>query len=348
MSFGAAMLRSYGEGHKQWKALMTTSAHRPTAAAVNMVGAMCVIGAIDIYVAVIAQTISVWQFLIMRLLLAAPIILALSVMGFGTIRPRRARAVAFRSTLIATGMFCYFGALAFMPIAMALAGLFTSPIFVLLLTAFVLRQRIGPWRIIAVAVGFAGILVVLGPSGGSLGWVALLPVMGGVLYASGVVATRALCEGESTLTLLLGIFVAQGVLGTAVLGLITMLEVEVGQGGMAFLTRGWIWPLGDAWPYLLMQVFGSVIGVSMLNRAYQMGEASHVAVFEYSIMIFGPFFGWWLLGQPVTWVQGAGIALIVLAGVIIAVRSMEAVGLDPRPGAQPGQRPPDLPPEGGH
>lgn len=326
---------------------MTPSAHRPTAAALNMVAAMCVIGAIDIYVAVIAQTISVWQFLVMRLLLAAPIVVALSAAGFGTLRPRRVGPVAFRSALIATGMFCYFGALAFMPIAMALAGLFTSPIFVLLLTAFVLRQPIGPWRIIAVAIGFAGILVVLGPSGGSLGWVAVLPVLGGVLYASGVVATRALCEGESTLTLLLGIFVAQGVLGSVVLAALTVLAPEVGTGGMAFLTRGWVWPLGDAWPYLLAQVFGSVIGVGLLNRAYQLGEASHVAVFEYSIMIFGPFFGWWLLGQPVTWVQGAGIALIVLAGVIIAVRSREPAPLGPEAGAKPDQRPTDLPPEGG-
>lgn len=332
MSIRAAMLRTYGEGRKQWKDLMTpTLAHRPTAAALSMVAAMCVIGAIDIYVVVIAQTLSIWQFLIMRLALAAPIIVALSAMGLGTLRSRRVKAVAFRSCLIATGMFCYFGALAFMPIAMALAGLFTSPIFVLLLTAFVLRQRIGPWRIIAVAVGFAGILVVLGPSGGSLGWAAALPVMGGILYASGVVATRALCEGESTLTLLAGIFVAQGVLGSAVLSAIILLDVEVGAGGMAFLTRGWIWPIGEAWPYLLVQVFGSVIGVSLLNRAYQLGEASHVAIFEYSVMIFGPFFGWWLLGQPVTWVQGAGIALIVLAGVIIAVRSRDG-----------GQRPNDL------
>ncbi len=297
------------------------NATRPMAAAVSMVGAMAVIGLVDIYVAVIAETISMWQFLICRLLLAAPIIAVLSALGLGTLRPRRFKAVALRSTFIATGMFCYFGALAFMPIAMALAGLFTSPIFVLLITAFILRERIGPWRIFAVALGFAGILVVLGPSGGSLGWVLAMPVLGAVLYASGVVATRALCEGESTLTLLIGIFLAQGVLGTVVLAAITILQPEVGEGGMAFLTRGWIWPLGDALPYLLVQVIGSVIGVGLLNRAYQLGEASHVAVFEYSIMVFGPFFGWWLLGQPVTPLQGVGIVMIVLAGVVIALRS---------------------------
>ena len=296
---------------------------RPIAAAGSMVGAMAVIGLIDIWVVVIAQTISVWQFLIARMVLAVPLVLALSALGLGTLRPRRPGAVAIRSCLVATGMFCYFGALAFMPIAMALAGLFTSPIFVLVISAFILRQKIGPWRVVAVATGFVGILTVLGPSGGALGWVIALPVLGGMLYAGGVVATRALCEGESTLTLLIGIFFAQGILGSVVMTGLTLFPVPPGEGGMAFLTRGWVWPLGDALPYLLVQVFGSVLGVGLLNRAYQLGEASHVAVFEYTIMIFGPFFAWWLQGQPVTSGQAVGIALIAAAGVIIAVRSRD-------------------------
>ncbi len=304
--------------------MMSSPPIRPTAAAACMVCAMCIIGAIDIYVVRIAETMSVWQFLLVRLFLSAPLILIASACGLGTLRPVRLRGVAIRSCLIALGMFCYFGALAFMPIAMALAGLFTAPIFVLLITAFVLRQPIGPWRIVAVAVGFGGILVVLGPSAGSLGWVIAMPVMGGVLYASGVVATRALCEGESTLTLLSGIFVAQGVLSTVALTALALIQPDVGAGGISFLLQGWVWPLDGAWPYLLLQAVGSVIGVSLLNRAYQFGEASHVAVFEYSIMAFGPFFGWWLLGQQITVAQVAGIALIVLAGVIIALRSGRA------------------------
>ena len=302
---------------------------QPMAAAASMLGAMMIIGFIDIYVTVIAQTLSIWQFLIVRLVLAAPLIFLGSWLGLGALRPKRFKAVAFRSTLIALGMFCYFGSLAFMPIAMALAGLFTSPIFVLLITAFILRERIGPWRILAVAIGFLGILIVLGPSGGALGWIMLAPVLGGVLYASGVVATRALCEGESTLTLLIGIFIAQGVLGSIALAVITLVDLEVGEGGMAFLTRGWVWPLGEALPYLLLQVVGSVIGVGLLNKSYQLGEASHVAVFEYSIMIFGPFFGWWLLGQEVTALQGIGIVLIACAGTIIAIRTRNDAQLKP-------------------
>lgn len=294
---------------------------RPVQAALAMVTSMAVVGVVDIYVVKIAQTMSVWQFLLVRVSLSIPLVLLLSRIGFGTVRPRRLKAVALRSALIAAAMFFYFGALAFMPIAMALAGLFTSPIFVLLLTAFGLRQRIGPWRILAVAVGFAGILIVLGPSGATLGWALAMPVAGGLLYASGVVATRALCDGESTLALLLGIFAAQGIGGALALGLIEVAQIEAGTGGMAFLTRGWVWPLGDAWPYIIMQVFGSTIAVGLLNRAYQLGEASHVAVYEYAVMIFGPLAGWLMLGQQVTLVQGLGIVFIAAAGVIIAWRS---------------------------
>jgi drug/metabolite transporter (DMT)-like permease len=43
--------------------------------------------------------------------------------------------------------------------AQALAGFFTSPIFILLISSLVLRQRIGPMRILAVAIGFVGIIL---------------------------------------------------------------------------------------------------------------------------------------------------------------------------------------------
>lgn len=301
---------------------MTTDSNtRPAAAAASMVGAMAIIGMIDIWVVVIAETISVWQFLLVRMALAIPLILCLSKLGLGVLRPVSLRAVVGRSSLIAFGMFCYFGALAFMPLALALAGMFTSPIFVLLMTAYGLKHSIGPWRILAVGIGFAGILVVLGPSTDMLGWIMVLPVMGGLMYAGGVVATRAYCEAESTLTLLLGIFVAQGTFGGLILLCITGLQPTVGDGGMAFLTRGWIWPMTDALPYVFLQVVGSVFGVSLLNRAYQIGDASHVAIFEYTIMIFGPFAAWLFLGQTVSGTQAMGIALIAASGLIIAIRT---------------------------
>ena len=293
------------------------------AAAGNMVAAMLLLGFVDIYVAVIAQEISVWQFLACRFVLAAVLIWGLSRAGFGRLRPLRLWAVGARSLLIALGMVCYFGSLAFMPIAQSLAGLFTSPIWILLISVFVLRQRIGPWRVLALAIGFGGILMVLGIRDGFPGWIMLLPVAGGFLYACGSLATRLWCEGESTMCMTMGIMLLQGIIGAMALVLLGLWEPHVPDGPDGFLLRGWVWPMDVAAPLIALQAVVSVIGVSLLIRAYQLGEASQVSVLEYSIMIFGPFFGWLLMGQVITLTQIFGIGLIAASGLIIAARSRE-------------------------
>jgi drug/metabolite transporter (DMT)-like permease len=291
------------------------------AAALCMLGAMALLGFVDNYVATIATEVSVWQFLTVRMVMAVAFIAVLSWAGLGTMKPIRWWAVGLRSGLVAVGMLLYFGSLAFMPIAQSLAGLFTSPIFVLLMTVLVLKQKIGPWRIIAVAIGFSGILLVLGVQDGAPGWIMLMPVAGGFFYAMGSLATRLLCAEESTLSMLAGIMTSQAILGIIALITLAVWNPEVPDGAAGFLLRGWVWPIPTIFPYIALQAFVSVAGVFLLIRAYQWGEASQVSVLEYSIMIFGPFFGWLLMGQIITPTMIAGIALIMVAGGIIAVRS---------------------------
>ncbi|MDP5346899.1 MAG: EamA/RhaT family transporter, partial [Paracoccaceae bacterium] len=101
--------------------------NRPFAAASVMLVAMLIIGFIDNYVAAIAAEIGLWQFQVMRTLLMFPMLLAMSWAGLGTLRPYSILRVGGRSAFAGIAMMCYFGALGFMPIAQALAGLFTSP-----------------------------------------------------------------------------------------------------------------------------------------------------------------------------------------------------------------------------
>ncbi len=296
---------------------------RPMAAALCMIGAMVLLGFVDNFVATVAEEISIWQFLAVRASMAIPLICLMSMLGLGTMRPKRFWAVAVRSLLTATGLMLYFGSLAFMPIAQSLAGLFTSPIFVLLISAFVLKQTIGKWRVIAVAIGFSGILLVLGVQDGAPGWIMMMPVAGGLIYATGSMATRILCSEESTISMLAGIMIVQFVIGTLALVGLTIWAPVVPDGADGFLLRGLVWPIETVFPYIAMQAVISVAGVFLLIRAYQWGEASQVSVLEYSIMIFGPFFAWLLMGQSITPIMMAGIALIMVAGGIIAVRSKE-------------------------
>ena len=290
-------------------------------AATTMVAAMAVIGVIDNYIAMISQDVSIWQFMIVRGAFALPIIIMLSFLGLGTMRPIRTWAVGIRSLLIAISMLFYFGSLSFMPIAQGLAGLFTSPIFILIITAFILKERIGPVRILAVGLGFVGIILVLELEASSLSWVNFIPVFGGLFYALGSVATRQLCNGESTVSLLSMLLTIQCIMGFCALVILSIYGPDVPYGSDGFLLRGWIWPITEVLPYIVLQSVGSILGIGLIIRAYQIGDASYVAVYEYSVFVFAPLYAWLMFSQDMTLVQASGIALIAGAGVLITLRS---------------------------
>ncbi|MFC4671244.1 DMT family transporter [Seohaeicola nanhaiensis] len=290
-------------------------------AALLMVAAMAIIGVIDNYIARLAGEIGLWQFHFTRGLMTVPLVTLMSLAGFGTMRPLRPWRVVLRSLLAATAMLCYFGALGLLPIAQVLAGLYTSPIFIVVITGLFLRVRIGPWRVLAVAIGFAGTLFVLQPDPANFRLAILLPVAGGLFYALSAIATRSLCAGESTVVLLGGAMLALMLLGAGGLVWLALFPVEAAPGAEGFLQRGWVWPMPQALPWVVVQAVGSVGAVFLITRAYQLGEPSLVGVFEYSVMIFGPLYAVLVFAQGIGPWQGLGIGLIVLAGAIIAVRS---------------------------
>ncbi|MGI9367611.1 MAG: DMT family transporter [Ruegeria sp.] len=298
----------------------------PVLASFLMIAAMAIIGIIDNFVIRVSETIGLWQFHMMRALMMLPLVVVLSLIGLGGLRPIRFGFVLLRSALITMAMLFYFSALSIMPIAQALAGLFTSPIFVLLVTALIMKQRIGPWRIFAVAVGFSGILFVLQPDPANFDTTVLVPVAGGFFYALSSIVTRTHCANESTAALLCAMVMTLGLAGAVGLTLFTVFPADTPDGSAGFVTRGWVWPMAEAFPWVMIQAVGSTIAVFMLIKAYQLGEPSYVAVFEYSVMIFGPLFAMVALDQQLGFMQILGIGLISSAGAILGWRSMRAGG----------------------
>jgi len=284
-----------------------------------------VIGFTDNYVRVIAAEAGLWQFHATRSLLALMLVALLAIPLSLRLRPVNMRAVLARSTIHGLAMLIYFGSLAFLPVAQVAAGLFTAPIFVLLISHFAFGQGIGPVRILAVAVGFLGVILVLGPTamqGASVA--ALLPILAGAMYALGNIATRRWCAEESAETLLAGFFAALGLLGLIGLGVLALVPVAVPDGADGFIQRGWVWPSGTFWFWTFVQAAGSLFGVGMMIRAYQMADAGRVSVFEYMILPASAFWGWLLWGERLTPLAVAGMAIIAAAGVVIALRARQA------------------------
>ena len=287
-----------------------------------IVAAMSLIGLIDNFVPIIAEESGVWQFHALRSLIAVAII-ALVIKSRGRhLMPKRPLAVALRSSAIAASMLLYFGSLALMPIAEAGAGLFTSPIFVLIFSVLFFKIRVGIWRIVAVGAGFAGVIMVLKPDLSDFQPIILFPMAAGMLYGLGQTVTRHWCADEDTLVVLLGFFVAIGIagfIGTAVLTAVPP-SVELRESAPFFLT-GWEPPTARFLFWTVVQAVGSIIAVAGLIRGYQIADPTFMGVFEYSFLLFAGVWGYVLWRHLPDATALLGICLIIAAGATITIRS---------------------------
>ena len=117
--------------------------------------------------------------------------------GRPALRTRRPGAHGLRAGLMVCSMFLFVLALSLMPLADAVTLTFTGPMFVTALAPVLLGERVGWRRWLAVAVGFAGVVVVLRPGTGTLQLVVIVPVLAALASALRDVVTRRMGSGES-------------------------------------------------------------------------------------------------------------------------------------------------------
>jgi drug/metabolite transporter (DMT)-like permease len=302
---------------------MASSGNPVALGAALIVAGMAIVGVIDNVVRLIAEDAGLWQFHLLRSAMAMGV-LALGLAAFGmALRPRRWDLVAGRSVVNAGAMLLYFGALPVMPIAQVGAALFTAPIWVLVFSRLFFGYRIGPRRLLAVALGFAGVLVMLRPDPANLSLVTLMPVAAGALYGLSNLLTREWCAQEPVGALLAGFFVAMGLVSAAALGLIGWLAPATEAA--PFLLEGWRGPTPAFLGWTALQAVGSLVAVAMIYRGYQTGETSYLAVFEYSFLVFAAAAAWVIWGERVDALSVFGMVMIAGAGVVIAWRTQRAV-----------------------
>ena len=300
---------------------------RTLAAAALIIAYATIIGFTDNFVTLIARNAGLWQFHATRSAMGIAILLAVSALSGLRLRPRRMRGVVARSAVHGAAMMLYFGSLAFLTVAQVAAGLFTAPIFVLLISRFVYGEPIGGVRVLAVVTGFAGALLVLGPSalhGATVA--AVLPVVAGALYAMGNIATRKWCEGENAGTLVGGFFVALGLFGIIGMAVLTVWPLPVPVGPSGFAVRGPVVPDGAFWLWTFVQAAGSLLAVSLMIRAYQISDAGRVSVFEYAILPAAAVWGYVIKSETLTLTAVSGMILIAAAGIVIALTGRQTTG----------------------
>lgn len=288
-------------------------ATRNIVAAGLALAASAILSFIDNFVASVAEEAGLWQFQLFRTVFALPLLFVLGRAMGRSIRPVNLKGLVGRSLFVSLGLLIYFASLGALPVAQAGAGLFSAPLWVALLTVMLFRQPMGPLGGFAVILGFTGALMLLQLDFGDLSALSLMPLAAGFFYGLGMMLTRHWCAEENPVTLAIGIFLTIGFVG------LVMLAVVAIWPGEAFINMPWAAPTGRFLWLTLFQAVGAVVAVTMIAQAYRVGTPAVVAVFEYSFLIFASLWAFLLWGTATNTLAWAGIAIIVMSGLLMAL-----------------------------
>ena len=221
----------------------------------------------------------------------------------GRIRTARAGVQLARGLLLAAATFLYFTSLRVLPLADAAAIGFVLPLFIAVLAVPMLGERLDPSRGVAIVAGLAGALLIVRPGSSVFTWYALLPVGMALCNALYQILTRKVAGVEHPLTSLVWGAIVGAVLFSAM------------------APTYWQAPdRAEHWTLLGLIGLLASIGHYLLIRAYEYADATLLAPFSYTMMIWALLLGYLVFGQlPDGW-SFAGMGVIVAAGLFLAGR----------------------------
>lgn len=296
---------------------------RPGMAVLFMMVAISLLSFQDAWIKLASDVTSFWQIQSIRSLMNITL-LVIGTAAFGQLallRPNRLRFVALRAAFLSITMVCFFGGAPFLSPAEMGAGLYTFPIFVTLLSGFVLKEPVGPWRKAAVAVAALGAFLIVRPFETGFRPIQALPVAAGFFYACNVLIVRRFCRQESTFAM--AFVVALAFLGMSIIGLSVLTLFPPAQDQIT------AWPfLLQAWPEVSWTIIGFALIASLTNllgnlsivQAYQSAEPSWLAPFDYIYLGMAVFWGVVMFGTLPDAMTIFGMALIAAAGLFTGLR----------------------------
>ncbi|WP_299295306.1 DMT family transporter [uncultured Tateyamaria sp.] len=250
--------------------------------------------------------------------------------GWGILRTRHPWLHMMRGLLIVVANMTFFLALAVLPLADATALFFAAPLFITLLSIPILGERVGPLRLTAVAVGFAGVVIMQRPWANASALdvnrlVLLLPVLSALTYALNQLMTRKLgveSKASAMAVYIQATFIVVSLAFYVVAG-DGRFAAGTSNGSVIFLLRAWVWPDdADMWVFLGLGLNSAVIGYC-LSQAYRLADAATIAPFEYIGLPLAVIWGFVVFGDlPVVevWI---GITLILGAGLFVFLRERQ-------------------------
>lgn len=207
-----------------------------------------------------------------------------------------------RAAMLVGSLNSLFASFRFLPLADATAISFASPLFVALLSAPLLGERVDRHLWGAAVAGFVGVAIVVRPGTALFQWAALLPVLGAVFFAVYQIVTRPLARSNAPVTILF----------------------YTGVGGLLLtsIAVGFVWQEPSAVDYAIFAAMGP-LGLAahlLIVRAFGLAPASLVAPFNYTRIVWAVLLGYILFDNVPDQMAIVGAALIVASGLYLVIR----------------------------
>ena len=222
--------------------------------------------------------------------------------GISLLRTERPVLHGVRVSGALLAMLLGFGAVINLPLADATAIGFAKAFFLTIFAVIILRETVGVYRWSAVAVGFAGVMVMLQPGGTGLSFWTLAALASAAIVGLIMVVVRLLTKTDSTRTVM------------------AWQAVGVGAAVAPFGLWYWVWPTPEQWGLLLAMGGISFLAQRLNIDAYRNGEASLLASLDYVRLLYAVLLGFIVFDQLPSKRTWLGASIIVLAALFTVYR----------------------------
>ena len=267
-----------------------------------MSGGMAAFVTNDMLVKYVSESLPASQLIFLRGVFATVLLLVI-VQAMGATRQMGSlleRRVLLRAVLDALATVTYLTSLFHLPLGNATAINMAAPLFITLFAVLAFGERVGAGRWLAIAIGFAGVLLVVQPAGAAFNAYALLCLAGTLLHSSRDLVTRVIDPRIPSLLVTLSTAIA-----------VTLLAGAWGA------TQQWQ-PV--SWQQLALLAGASVflsVGYFLLTVSMRGGEMSLIAPFRYVGLLFALVLGYLVWGDVPNALAWGGITLVVAAGLYV-------------------------------
>jgi drug/metabolite transporter (DMT)-like permease len=249
----------------------------------------------------LSESMSTFEIVFLRQLLGAVVMLPwLWRAGFGALRTQVLPLHGIRAAFGYLGMVASYYSVTLIPLADAVSLQFTSPLWVAVMAIFFLGETIRSNRWIAIALGFAGVLVIMRPGFEAIGIGMLIALAAALFYAGGDVTVRALSRTDSIPVIMF-------------YGYILQLPFAIIPAAMTWTTPGW-----DVAPAFMAFLVVAVGAQWCMTSALSIADASLVTPVLFLRLPLVAAIGYFFFAQiPDTWTW-IGAAIILTSTYVLS------------------------------